>query len=224
MAENNYENENYKMEDNERNQLNERIRRKYVRKKPLPEERTEAQKMAVIKMREGLEKSKKLKEQMKKNGNYSRSINLNKEEKKEIKNKVNKVTNNIIHDVEPVYKDEYESDQDGEEFMIKDNTGNLNYIVTPVKRRVVEPKQPRKKRQQKKEIEQKINVDRINNIVDHQIKGVEKKNDIKEFKKNITTPIIKQKENKNYQIENATKKIIIQPEPQKKKIFSMLDD
>ena len=31
MAENNYENENYKMEDNERNQLNERIRRKYVR-------------------------------------------------------------------------------------------------------------------------------------------------------------------------------------------------
>ena len=40
MAENIYENENYKMEDNEKNQLNERIKRKYIRKKSLPEEGT----------------------------------------------------------------------------------------------------------------------------------------------------------------------------------------
>ena len=139
-------------------------------------------------MREGLERNKKLKEEMKKNANYSRQINLNKKDARviksdNIKKKVNKVTNNIIYDVEPVFKDDYESDEDGEEFMIKDYNNNLNYIVTPVRRCVIEPKQQRRKRQQKKEIKQKINVDRINNIVDHQIKEVEKKNEIKEFKK-----------------------------------------
>ena len=119
------------MEDNQRNQLNERIKRKNIRKKPLPEDRTDAQKMTVLKMREGLERNKKLKEEMKKNANYSWSINLKKEDARVIKNdnikkKFNKVTNNIIHDVEPAYRDDYESDEDGEEFMIEDNNNNLN--------------------------------------------------------------------------------------------------
>ena len=165
-------NENYKIDDEDRKQMNEKIKRKYNRTKPSGE-RTEKQKEHAIRMRKALEDSKKMKgesKQSNENKNVARSQTINKQPIK-----INKKPNKIIHeDNTPVYREDFESDDDNDnEFIITDNN-NVDFIVRPVRKRIA-GKKTRKPYIKKEIIEEKINTNRLNNIVETQINAIDKK-------------------------------------------------
>ena len=171
--------DNYKFDDQDRKHIDQKIKRKYNRTKP-PGERTTKQLETIAKMREGLERSRKLKKELKES-HMARSQNIT-ERQPIIKNppqivKHQQRSPKITHeDNAPVYRDDFESDNDNDnEFMITDNN-SVNFIVRPVrKRQVVEPKKRQRRAPNKVSIEEKINKDKLNNIVDHQLEAIQTK-------------------------------------------------
>ena len=121
----------YVMDPQEKNEITENIKRKYQRKQPI-KPRTEAKKNAFEKAR-----AKSIENKEKRLARKSAPVQQN--NNKPVHNKP--IYNKPIAQPkkkDPVYDDDYEDLEDAEQFMITDNDKN-NYIVTPVKKRTIEP-------------------------------------------------------------------------------------
>ena len=171
MSDDDFDDSNYVMDPQEKNEITENIKRKYQRKQSI-KPRTEAQKIAFEKARAKLIENKR-----KRLARKSAPVLQNNNKQVHSKPVYNKTIAQPKKE-DPVYDDEYEDLEDAEQFMITDNDKN-NYIVRALKKRTSErlifTSEPVKEKTIKKKIiKDNIDDDRLDNIVETQINNIER--------------------------------------------------
>ena len=209
-----FEEDKYVMEPEEKQEINDHIKKRtYVRHQP-KKPQSEAQKKAFEKARAILLDNKSKKQ----NTNLRKSTPVYVKESAPVKQpqriaQPKAAVRPRAAAPQPVYDDDYEDDEQEEQFMVSDK--NKNYIVRPVVRRSapVQPSRPvvKKKPIKKEYIENNIDKQKLDNIVEHQI------NQIQSHKK------VEQPQQSKY-VNVYQHKDIIKARPVNKRNRSLLDD
>lgn len=174
-----FQEDNYTMPQDEKFDIQENIKRKYVRKQP-KKPQTDAQKLAFEKARATLLQNRESK-------NARKSVAQNKNPSFSIPKKIKPVAKLAPpKDDGYVYDDEFEDKHDEEAFMISSDNNATGYRVTPIIKRSITvpfkrnrnnvPKVPVIKR---KDIENIAGIDKLNNIVETQINNIDRLNNKK---------------------------------------------